>query len=207
MRAAGLSVRREESGEPLLVGTGQQLAVYRIVQEALTNALRHGDKTRDVVVRFDWTPEILHVTVRNIIRIATGEIPSRAGHGLDGMRERAILTGGTLVAESKGDEFIVTAVLPIQAATAQVAIVTGLTKTQEFPPPAPGTGVTPRPSAGYRVPQNFRPLGTYPDPTPQTNGSSSMTTPSAATTVSTDTVSTDTVGTETVGTADKKVTR
>ena len=176
MRASGLIVTREEFGDPLLVGTGQQLAVYRIVQEALTNALRHGDKSKDVVVRFDWTPDVLRVSVRNTIRIATGEIPSRAGHGLDGMRERAVLSGGTLVAESTGDEFVVTAVLPIQAATAQMAIVTGIGRPSEFPPPAPETAVNPYLAAGYAAPTAvYRPLGTYPDP--ETTGSATMTYP------------------------------
>jgi len=197
MRASGLLVRREEVGEPLLVGTGQQLAVYRIVQEALTNALRHGDKAKDVVVNFDWTPDVLRISVRNTIRIATGEIPSpsRAGHGLDGMRERAILSGGTLVAESKDDEFVVTAVLPIQAATAQMAVVTGLAK------PADETTASASPylAAGYTKPTpNYRPFGTYPDPLSSdpalpTNGTSSMTNPSTES--------------ETVGTSAKKATR
>ena len=43
LRAAGLTIADEVSGEPLPLGTAQQLAVYRIVQESLTNALRHAD--------------------------------------------------------------------------------------------------------------------------------------------------------------------
>ena len=124
MRASGLGVQREEVGAPLAVGTGQQLAVYRIVQEALTNALRHGDTAEDVVVRFAWTTDVLTVTVANLIGSRPAEPAVRAGHGLDGMRERAILAGGSLSTGERAGYFVVTATLPVLAtSTASITVM------------------------------------------------------------------------------------
>lgn len=103
-----------------------QLAVYRILQEALTNALRHG--TGDVDVHLAWLADRVEIRVRNSIRTPlppravamarTGAIPQavgagHAGHGLVGMRERAQLVGGTLVAGADAGVFTVSATLPI----------------------------------------------------------------------------------------------
>ena len=118
VRASGLSVLREELGTPAIVGTGQQLAVYRIVQEALTNALRHGDTAQDVVVRFTWGADQLMAQVISGLLPPSDDdtVPARAGHGLDGMRERAILAGGSFSTERTEQLFIVTAKLPATAA-------------------------------------------------------------------------------------------
>lgn len=86
-----------------------QLAVYRILQEALTNAIRHGDGTVDV--HLAWLPERVEVRVTNTIR--HGSTTGAGGHGLIGMRERAQLMGGTLQAERRGTQFVVHATLPI----------------------------------------------------------------------------------------------
>lgn len=90
-----------------------QLAVYRILQEALTNALRHG---RDGVdIRLSWWPDRVEIDVRNAIAtVQVGSEPA-AGHGLVGMRERAQLVGGTLTAERADDLFVVRSTLPIGA--------------------------------------------------------------------------------------------
>src|SRR5690606_9243092 len=66
-----------------------QLAVYRILQEALTNALRHGEG--DVDVRLSWWQDRVDLEVRNAVAASAG---SGVGHGLVGMRERAQLVGG-----------------------------------------------------------------------------------------------------------------
>ncbi|MFG6504114.1 sensor histidine kinase [Microbacterium sp. P05] len=87
-----------------------QLAVYRILQEALTNALRHGDGGV-VAVHLGWYPERVELTVRNGRR---GE-PGPGGHGLIGMRERAQLVGGRLETGPQGGVFVVAAVLPVGA--------------------------------------------------------------------------------------------
>lgn len=85
-----------------------QLAVYRILQEALTNALRHGDG--DVSVHLAWWPQHVEVTVRNAAAAPTG---APGGHGIIGMRERAQLVGGTLIARAEDGGFVVHANLPV----------------------------------------------------------------------------------------------
>ncbi|MFJ4224210.1 histidine kinase [Microbacterium sp. NPDC089695] len=86
-----------------------QLAVYRILQEALTNALRHGDGAVDV--HLAWLPDRVDIRVRNTV--APHRTAAAGGHGLIGMRERAQLVGGSLQAERVGAEFVVHATLPI----------------------------------------------------------------------------------------------
>ena len=86
-----------------------QLAVYRILQEALTNAIRHGDGSVDV--RLSWLPERVDIEIANRIGVVASS-PS-SGHGLIGMRERAQLVGGSLHAGLEGELFLVRASLPI----------------------------------------------------------------------------------------------
>ena len=89
-----------------------QLAVYRILQEALTNAIRHGDGAVDV--HLAWLADRVDIDVRNTIpRDADAAAEGSAGHGVIGMRERAQLVGGSLQAERRGVQFVVHASLPI----------------------------------------------------------------------------------------------
>jgi signal transduction histidine kinase len=107
-RLAGHAIRvvREGDRRPLAPTTDQ--AAYRILQEALTNAARHGAGRAEVNVRYGR--EELELTVRN--PMTQGTTP-KDGHGLIGMRERAQLLGGSLSAGSSNGEFSVHAVLPI----------------------------------------------------------------------------------------------
>ncbi|MCD2441979.1 histidine kinase [Agromyces sp. SYSU K20354] len=116
VRAAGLDVRFTESGDPTQLGTGNQIAVYRIVQEGLTNALRHGDTDEPVELAFAWAPEGVDVTLVNAMRADVPPPESHAfRHGIPGMRERAHLAGGSLVAEAGDDGvFRVRAHIPTQ---------------------------------------------------------------------------------------------
>ncbi|PVE97041.1 MULTISPECIES: histidine kinase [unclassified Microbacterium] len=91
-----------------------QLAVYRILQEALTNAIRHGDGS--VHVHLAWLPERVDIEVRNTVSGGASAAPG--GHGLIGMRERAQLVGGSLQAERRGAQFVVRGSLPIGPSTA-----------------------------------------------------------------------------------------
>jgi signal transduction histidine kinase len=124
LRTAGLTIVRETSGTPLALGTGQQLAVYRIVQESLTNALRHADREQEVVMHFGWTVHGIDLTISSALPAAkttrTGRVsvvgsPS-VGHGIAGMTERAALVGGHLTASvdtsSGSSRFVVHAWLP-----------------------------------------------------------------------------------------------
>ena len=108
---SGLEIVRRVEGEPRTLPAGQQLALYRIVQEALTNALRHGDTASPVHLDFAWTGEDVTVTVRNTRGPAEG---ASGGHGLDGLRERALLAGGTATAGPVGDDWLVSATLGAQ---------------------------------------------------------------------------------------------
>lgn len=114
VRAAGVPLRADVDpsppGEP---PAAVQLAVYRILQEALTNALRHGDGGA-VDVRLAWHPSRVDLEVRNP---ASRAVLGAPGHGLIGMRERAQLAGGRLEARAEEGTFVVSATLPIGAAS------------------------------------------------------------------------------------------
>ncbi|MFY1677911.1 MULTISPECIES: sensor histidine kinase [unclassified Streptomyces] len=111
-RSAGLTVTTEISGARRSLPPGVELSAYRIVQEALSNVLRHapGARTR---VRLTHLPTGLRLEVVNSPPERT-PAPSRgAGHGLLGMRERVAMLGGTLAAHSLPDGgYRVTAFLP-----------------------------------------------------------------------------------------------
>ncbi len=109
---SGLDIVRGGSGAPRTLPAGQQLALYRIVQEALTNALRHGDTSRPVQLDLDWTDEDVTVRILNSRRVVDGASGhGRDGHGLDGLRERATLAGGSATAGPQGAEWLVSATL------------------------------------------------------------------------------------------------
>jgi signal transduction histidine kinase len=114
LRESGLevSVRREGSG-PLPAGV--DLSAYRIVQEALTNTLRHARATRaDVVVTHRTDSVELDVRDDGIGAAANGEA---GGHGLVGMHERAALLGGRVdTGPLAGGGYRVHAVLPVAEA-------------------------------------------------------------------------------------------
>ncbi|MEV0253142.1 sensor histidine kinase [Streptomyces sp. NPDC050732] len=95
-RAAGLTVHREGAGEPRPLPPGVDLSAYRIVQEALSNAIRHAPGS---TVRIGLTYTRAGLSVRVTDSGARGAAPPSpgAGHGLLGMRERAAMLGGDLV--------------------------------------------------------------------------------------------------------------
>jgi signal transduction histidine kinase len=107
--AAGLEVSVASEGEPRQLEGAVDHAAYRILQEALTNAARHGTGSARVELAFGAAA--LELTVRN----ATdgGSAPrSNGGHGLIGMRERATLIGGSLGVERTRASYCVRARLP-----------------------------------------------------------------------------------------------
>ncbi|MDJ0377044.1 histidine kinase [Cryobacterium sp. PH31-L1] len=111
-RASGLTVERNETGPAAQLGAGHQLVIYRIVQESLTNVLRHGDAASTVAVGFRWQYDVLTVTIDSGLLVPRdrGAVPD--GHGIDGMRERAVLAGGSFSAREIGDRFVVCLTLP-----------------------------------------------------------------------------------------------
>jgi signal transduction histidine kinase len=123
VRAAGVQLRVDV--DPMPPGEAPaavQLAVYRILQEALTNALRHGAPGGPVDVRLSWLPDRVELAVHNPLAAppGVGETARTAGdgprgHGIIGMRERAQLAGGRLDAGASAAEgrYVVRAVVPI----------------------------------------------------------------------------------------------
>jgi signal transduction histidine kinase len=116
LRAGGLQVVVRREGPLAALPAGIELSAYRIVQEALTNTLRHARATRaEVTLRYGV--DALDVDVRDDGRAAPAVEGANGGHGLAGMRERAALLGGTLEAgRLPRGGYRVHARLPIEAA-------------------------------------------------------------------------------------------
>ena len=113
-RAGGLPVELEVEGEPRPVAAGIDLTAYRIVQEALTNAVRHAGPAR-AGVRLHWSPGALELTVTDDGRGPNGAGPGGGGHGLIGMRERVAAYGGTFQAgPAAGGGYEIRARIPLE---------------------------------------------------------------------------------------------
>lgn len=115
-RGAGLEVDLQVEGEPSPLHAGVDLAVYRMVQEALTNAVKHARATR-ASVRLVWSSDALDVEV---LDDGPGPlVPVQGGHGLAGMRERLAAYGGELEAGPRaGGGFAVLGRIPLARVTA-----------------------------------------------------------------------------------------
>ncbi|GAA2875373.1 histidine kinase [Streptosporangium fragile] len=111
-REAGLDVRLRVDGDVRELPASVDLAGYRIVQESLTNALKHGGKAADVVI--GYRPGLVTRVVDNPVSGAGRGLPPGAGTGIVGMRERAALVGGLLEAGPHDDGWRVRAELPTQ---------------------------------------------------------------------------------------------
>lgn len=112
MRAAGMTLHTNESGDPHDAddaGAVERVA-YRVLTEALTNALKYGDLSAPVEVDHDWT-DGYRLRVVNTISDAP-LAPGGAGHGIIGMAERAAQAGGTLTSTGDGDHWIVELAIP-----------------------------------------------------------------------------------------------
>jgi signal transduction histidine kinase len=110
-RTAGVGIELAVEGEPRALEQSVDLSAYRIVQEALTNVVKHAGSAHTTVT-LGYTPEALELTIAD-----SGEgaptTDSAGGHGLVGMRERAAMFGGTLSAGPRdGRGFEVRASLP-----------------------------------------------------------------------------------------------
>jgi signal transduction histidine kinase len=108
---SGLPVTVDVRGEPRDLPADARLAVYRTAQEALTNVRRHATPDR-VAVALDYRDDAIALVVEDHGVGATTADAACGGYGLTGMRERAELLGGTLVAEPISDGFRVALWLP-----------------------------------------------------------------------------------------------
>ncbi len=117
VREAGLQVVFHVKGNRVPVPAGVELSAYRIVQEALTNTLKHAGNARaEVTLRYFG--DHLELLVVDDGRGSPKGMPSNGGHGLVGMRERVAMVGGSLQAGPKGSGgFLVTATLPLGSAS------------------------------------------------------------------------------------------
>jgi len=113
-RAAGLPVELTVCGEPQLLAPGLDLTAYRLVEEALTNTLRHAGSPRHSQVTIAYGDELLQLTVTDD---GQGSAPdAEPGHGLLGMRERVAVYDGRLVTRTRphgGFELVATLPLVI----------------------------------------------------------------------------------------------
>jgi signal transduction histidine kinase len=117
MRASGLPVEAMWEGSPHDLPPGLDLTAYRVVQEALTNALKHaGPAHARVVLRY--AGDSLEVEIADDGRGPPPEGAQAPGHGLIGMRERVALFGGSLETGARpGGGFVVRARIPLAEAT------------------------------------------------------------------------------------------
>nr|WP_238363285.1 histidine kinase [Actinopolymorpha pittospori] len=132
-RGDGLAIATNIHGEPRPLPSGVAWAAYRILQEALTNAARHGSGTADVALAFGADAveiAVTNPTVRNPgVPNPSGRGPAMpnpatsgrsavgvGGHGIIGMRERATLLGGSFDAGARNGAFLLRARLPIGGA-------------------------------------------------------------------------------------------
>jgi signal transduction histidine kinase len=116
LRAGGLTVVVRREGPATTLPAGVDVSAYRIVQEALTNTVRHARATRaEVTVRYG--PDAVELDVRDDGRPTQSGGANGSGHGIAGMRERAALLGGTLEAGPlPGGGYRVHARLPLEPA-------------------------------------------------------------------------------------------
>jgi signal transduction histidine kinase len=116
LERAGLDVELTVTGTPGPLPATVELNAYRIVQEALTNTLKHAGTTQ-VTVTLEYEPDSLHVEVRDRGGAPQPQAPS-TGYGLIGMQQRTAMLGGVLVVGPEADHgFRVSARLPVGGAT------------------------------------------------------------------------------------------
>ena len=108
VRSAGSPVTLEVTGDPWPVSRGLELTAYRVIQEAVTNAVRHSAGA-PIEVRVHWAPDRLALEVTNAAGVDTGP---GSGHGLIGLTERVSMYAGTLAYGPDGSGWRLTARLP-----------------------------------------------------------------------------------------------
>jgi signal transduction histidine kinase len=116
MRDAGLATRLEIEGTPVALSPATELCVYRVVQEALTNTLKHSGAAH-ASVRLQYDSSALTVEVEDEGCGVAAPNGIEGGHGIVGMRERVALFGGELEVGPKPEGgFAVRATLPLNGA-------------------------------------------------------------------------------------------
>lgn len=110
--STGLTVRCTIEGDPRELTPGVDVCAYRIVQEGLSNAVRHAPGS-DITVRIEYAPDAVRLRIENGRALGVPEPRSQdGGHGLVGMRERAEMLGGAVESGPCQGGFVVQASLP-----------------------------------------------------------------------------------------------
>ena len=120
-RGAGLPAHLVVEGDPIVLSPGADMAAYRLVQEALTNAIKHAGSP-PTEVRIVHRPDRLTITIVNgRATDSPATVVDSGGHGLIGMRERMTVYGGDMEAGPAADGgFEVRATLPISSGAVPV---------------------------------------------------------------------------------------
>lgn len=120
VRTAGVPVEDRERGDPSDLSPAAQTVAFRVLQEMLTNALKHGRRDRPVVVRRVWSHAGLTLEVVNDVR--AGSPPGAEGRGITGLRQRLAGVQGHLTVRSQptpdGSTYVATASVPPTASRA-----------------------------------------------------------------------------------------
>ncbi|WP_328492912.1 sensor histidine kinase [Streptomyces sp. NBC_00414] len=167
VRAAGLTVDFTTTGTPAELPAGSHLTVYRVVQEALTNTLKHAGRTR-AGLTVSWEPRHRRLTVRlcdDGPRPGEGAVPRPAdlpdgpGHGLLGMRERIGAVGGSLHTGTRaGGGYCVHAVVPLPVPeSVPVSTPAQSPRQTQAPAPAPAPDDSSYDISGHDDPQHTDP--------------------------------------------------
>jgi signal transduction histidine kinase len=114
LSARGIEVRVRRDGDRNAVPSSLVSVMYRILQEAVTNILRHGEGVTEVDVTIEQAPGLVVLAVLDNGAPVAGRVVEPPGHhGLQGMRERAMAMGGTLTTEARSEGgFEVRAMIP-----------------------------------------------------------------------------------------------
>jgi signal transduction histidine kinase len=104
----------ELTGEPWDMTAVQQLTVYRLAQESLTNAFKHGDRSRGTHLHLAWAATSVELRIRSslITRQAVEPKTTPSGRGIAGMKARAAAAGGWVETVRGAETFDVLAFLP-----------------------------------------------------------------------------------------------
>lgn len=112
------------TGQPLALDEPTAVAAYRVAQELLTNALKHGDSAGELGIARHWSADALEIIVTNAVApvaapddLRTQPERAAAGQGLTGVRDRLAAIGGRLELESAPDAFSARASIPIPTTT------------------------------------------------------------------------------------------
>jgi signal transduction histidine kinase len=117
VRQSGLPVELTVEGEPVQLAAGVDLSAYRIVQEALTNTLKHAGRPAHAWVAVRYVGDDVEIEVADDGR--NDGVSDGTGHGLVGMRERVAICGGELQSGPRpGGGFCISARLPVAGSTA-----------------------------------------------------------------------------------------